>query len=467
MQKLEGNRITDTPAGAPQARGNCGASLKALRGRERCGELATPPNSSDAAITGTRTPGKDLRVSSVYVLNQRGKPLMPTTPRKARVLLKGGWATVAKRTPFTIKLTYSTGESKQAVPLGVDSGYKTVGLSAVTNKKEIYSAEVMLRTDIVKLISEKRQHRRSRRHRKSWHRKPRFLNRKRPDGWLAPSIQNKLDAHVKAVRQVANILPITDVVVEVSSFDIQKIRNPDIEGEEYQEGAQKDFWNVREYVLHRDNHTCQVCHGKSGDRVLQVHHMESRQTGGDRPDNLLTTCKTCHKGISTGEITLTVKPKKGFRPETFMTMVRWKLVDRLREAGFSVSHTYGYITKGRRVKMGLSKSHMNDAFVIANGGEQARYSSGYLINQVRKCNRKLYKGSRSHIRNTAPRYVEGFQRYDKVKWNGIECFIFGRRQSGYFDLKTLDGTKVHASANCKDIILLESAGTMLTERMAA
>jgi|GEM_PF-658403 len=129
--------------------------------------LKTSSNNSDAALTASGHAGQDLQVPAVYVLNMRGKPLMPTTPRKARTLLKEGKAKVVKRTPFTIQLIYATGEAKQEIALGVDIGYENIGLSAKTNKKEVYSAEVKLRTDIVKLNSERRQYRRARRNRKT------------------------------------------------------------------------------------------------------------------------------------------------------------------------------------------------------------------------------------------------------------------------------------------------------------
>jgi N6-L-threonylcarbamoyladenine synthase len=175
---------------------------------------------------------------------------------------------------------------------------------------------------------------------------------------------------------------------------------------------------------------------------------------------------TCHAGVSKGEIILkAVRPSKGFKAETFMTMVRWQLVNQLRAMGTTVSHTYGYITKSARVALGLPKSHINDAFVIAGGQRQKRLPTQLLIRQVRKCNRKLRRGDRSHIPNTAPRFLHAFQRYDKVRWKGHECFIFGRRSSGYFDLRKLDtGKKLSASANVADIVLLESARTLLTER---
>ena len=146
----------------------------------------------------------------------------------------------------------------------------------------------MLRNDIVDLLSTRRSLRRTRRNRKTRYRKPRFLNRKKGDGWLAPSVENKIANHIKAVKMVHRILPITKVTVEVAQFDIQKIKNQDIQGEEYQQGEQFGFWNVREYVLFRDNHICQYCKDKSKDSILNVHHIESRKTGGNSPGNLIT-----------------------------------------------------------------------------------------------------------------------------------------------------------------------------------
>ncbi|MDD3581784.1 MAG: RNA-guided endonuclease IscB [Desulfobacca sp.] len=403
----------------------------------------------------------------IYVLNHKGKPLMPCSPRTARLLLKENRAKVVKRTPFTIRWTVPTRSYTQPITLGVDSGYIHVGLSAVSERKELCTADVALRTDIVKLNSERRTYRRSRRNRKTWYRQPRFLNRKKPDGWLAPSIQHKLDSHIKAIDRIKGILPVTDIVVEVAAFDIQKIKNPDIEGVQYQQGDQAGFWNVREYVLYRDGHRCRHCKGKSKDPVLNVHHIVSRQIGGDRPDNLITLCETCHKKHHAGELKLKVKASNGFKAETFMSMVRWQLINQLRERGESVRHTYGHITKSRRIALGLPKSHISDAFVIAGGNGQTRAAEYLSVKQVRKCNRKLFRGTRSHIKNTASRYVLGFQRFDRVLWKGQECFVFGRRTTGYFDLRKLDGTKVHSSASAQKCQLLESARTFLVERRGA
>ena len=389
---------------------------------------------------------------------------MPCKPQRARRLLKEGKAKVIRLTPFTIQLTIATGEAVQPGIIGVDSGYNHMAISVITNNQEVLNIEVLLRKDMVNLNSERRQYRRGRRYRKTWYRQPRFSNRKKEKDWLAPSVQHKKDSHIKIIELVTKLVPINQIIIEVAAFDIQKIKNPDIQGKGYQKGSQLGFWNVREYVLRRDNHRCQQCKGKSKDKILQVHHIESRKTGGDCPDNLITLCSTCHNKIHNHNLQLQVKKSASFRAETFMSMVRWKIIRDLRELGYNIKHTYGYITKTNRIKLGLEKSHCNDAFIIA-GGRKEKRSKMFLIKQVRKQNRKLFKGIRSHIRNTAPRYVKDFKRFDKVKFNGEECFIFGRRSSGYFDLRKLDGQVIHRSAKVKKLKLIQSFNTLLWESM--
>ncbi len=400
----------------------------------------------------------------VYVLSKDGKPLMPCKAAKTRKLLKQGRAKVVKRTPFTIQLNFDCENQVQPVKLGVDTGYKRVGLSAVSDSKELFSSEVELRTDIPKLLSEKRQYRRTRRNR-LWHRPARFLNRvksKKAD-WLAPSVQHRLDEHIKAINFVRSILPVTKITIQVSAFDIQKIKNPEISGAQYQNGDQKDFWNVREYVLYRDGHICQACNGKSKDKILNVHHIESRQTGGDRPDNLITLCETCHKAYHKGLLEFKIKKHKTFKAETVMSILRWKIVNKLRELGYTVSITYGYLTKSARITLRLGKSHVNDAFCIAGGDRQERTDNGYFIKYVRKCNRSLFKanllkGGKRKV-NTV-RQAFGFHRFDKVLFGKVECFIYGLRTRGYFLLTDIKGNKI-AETSYKNMALLEKAKTML------
>jgi len=228
----------------PHAQRNCGLLLNSHEGSGSAADLKTHNNSSDAESTLANGGLKDNML--VFVVNNDGTPLMPCKPAKARKLIRDGKAQVIRRTPFTIKLNWDCEKNVQSITLGVDAGYKHVGLSAVTEKSEVLSADVQLRTDIVELNSERRQYRRFRRYRKTWYRKPRFLNRKKPEGWLAPSIQHKLDSHIKLIEWVKSLLPVSSIVVEVASFDIQKIKNPSIEGIEYQQGEQYGYANVRE-----------------------------------------------------------------------------------------------------------------------------------------------------------------------------------------------------------------------------
>lgn len=406
----------------------------------------------------------------VYVLNINGQPLMPTQRHgKVRRLLKAGKAKVIKRCPFTIQLLYETQDNVQPVSLGVDAGSKYIGISATTEEIVLYEAEIELRNDIVKLLSDRREQRRGRRNRKTRYRKPRFNNRRRKDGWLAPSVQNKVDSHLTAIRKVYEILPVTKVIVEVASFDIQKIKNLDIKGTEYQKGEQLGFWNVREYVLWRDNHTCQCCKGKSKDKVLNVHHIESRKTGGNAPNNLITLCETCHKGYHNGTIVLPNAIKRGmrFRDAAFMNIMRWTLYENLKKIYNNVSLTYGYITKNVRINNGLSKSHYFDARCIS-GNPTAKPLGYYFYQRKVRChNRKIHKckinkgGIRK--RNQAAFVVHGFRLYDKVRWDGHECFIFGRRSTGRMDLRLLDGTHINASVGFKNLKLLEKRNNYLTE----
>lgn len=274
----------------------------------------------------------------VYVLNCHGEPLMPCSPRKAKLLLKNKKAKVKHRMPFTIQLIYGSSGYKQPVSLGVDAGSKVIGLSATTEKKELFASEVVLRDDIVKLLSVRREFRRARRNRKKRYRAPRFNNRvhSKNKGWLAPSVENKIETHLKAVRHVFMILPIAKIIVETAAFDIQMLRAKELglplpEGVDYQQGEQLYSYNVREYVLFRDNHTCQHCKGKSKDPVLQVHHIESREVGGDAPNNLITLCKTCHAKYHAGLIKLQIKRGASFRDAAFMGIMRWAFYDRLNK----------------------------------------------------------------------------------------------------------------------------------------
>ncbi len=326
----------------------------------------------------------------VYVLSQEGFPLMPTKRHgKVRRWLKDGKAKVIDTLPFTIQLLVDTTEYKQEITLGIDSGYTHVGFSAVTKTEELLAGELTLLQGEKERNKERAMYRRIRRGRLRY-RAPRFNNRRKPEGWLPPSILHKLEAHLRLVEMIKKILPITKVVVEVASFDTQKIKNPDIEGKAYQEGEQQGFWNLREYVLHRDQHQCQFPECKSKAKkgvILEVHHLGYwKKDRSHRPGNVITLCTDCHKPenhLEGGKLWAWQPKVKTMQAEAFMTAIRWRLAKEL-----GAEATYGYITKSQRIKYDIPKSHANDAFCIAGGTTQPR-SRVLKLQQVRRNNRSL------------------------------------------------------------------------------
>ena len=427
--------------------------------------------------------------NKVYVLNKHGRPLMPCSPAKARHLLDDGKAKVKKRTPFTIQLVYGSSGYTQEVILGVDAGSKTIGMSASTKKEELFAANVNPRNDVVDLLSTRREFRRARRNRKTRYRKPRFDNRVRSKhkGWLAPSVEVKIQEHLTAIKRVCGFLPISKVVVETAEFDLQLLKaiedgKPAPEGEDYQKGEMYGHYNVRQYVLWRDGYTCQCCGAHSTKKKevrLHVHHLESRKTGGNAPSNLITLCDTCHKKFHKGLIpegALKKRKRKSNRDAAFMGIMRKTLIVRLRtELPIPIIETRGYITKATREKLlVLPKSHTNDALAIAQGkhGFNVRYLSGivqtdkiYTIRPVRHHNRQLYKATilKGGIRkaNQAGKYVFGYRLFDKVQFDGQDCFIFGRRSTGSFTIKTITGKMIKDGISFKKLKLLEKSTNYL------
>jgi len=338
---------------------------------------------------------------------------MPTSPTKAKKLLKAGKAKVAGRNPFTIKLLYGTRGYTQPVTLGVDAGYSNIGFSAVSPTSELLGGEISMLKGMSSRISDRRKSRRNRRNRLR-HRKKRFDNRSRQQGWLLPSIQHKLDTHLRFLERIKSRLPITKVVVEVATFDIQQIKNPDIQGKEYQQGEQYGWSNLAAYIRHRDGYKCQnldcktaglnagsgsgnalrACYAnarlnKSLNPKLQIHHLgfwKSPPDGSDRPSNLLTLCSKCHTPANhkKGKLLYGWEPKlKSFKAETFMSIIYKRLSQEL-----GAEQRFGYITKVNRSALGLSKSHHNDAFVIAGGTTQIR-TTPLTLEQIRRNNRAL------------------------------------------------------------------------------
>lgn len=383
----------------------------------------------------------------VYVLAPDGAPLMPCASAIARLLLKDGKAKVKRRTPFTIKLldqpetTYT-----QPLTLGIDTGSSVIGSAVATDEGEVvYLSEVTVRNDIATTMKERAKYRRNRRNRKTRYRKPRWLNRKNSikTGRFLPTMRSKIDAHLKEIRFVQSLLPISKIILETGAFDPHALKNPAVLKHKwlYQKGINYGFANTKAYVLTRDNYTCQHCKGKSKDNRLEVHHIVFRsQNGSDEEENLIVLCKTCHDALHEGAITLkrNGKRKGTLNHATQMNSIRLQLLKRVE-----AEETFGFITKEHRQLAGLPKEHCFDAVMIATQGENPTFQTTTLL--AKRCvpdgDYQQTKGRRSEQRIITGK-IAGFRKFDKVNYRGKEYFIKGRMSAGYAILMDLLGNKV-------------------------
>lgn len=322
--------------------------------------------------------------ANVYVRSIDGKPLMPCTPAKARKLLKSGRAKVVKLYPFTIQLTFECENQVQEVNLGIDSGYGNIGFSARTEKAELISGIIILDGKTSSRLNEKRMYRRGRRSRHHWYREPRFLNRKKSENWLPPSIQRRYDTHLSLIKGLKVILPITKITIEIANFDIAKIENPEISNEQYQQGEMYGYQNVRSYLMARENGLCQLCH-KEFTKVnsSHVHHCKQRsESGSNRVKNLALLHEKCH--IKLHKKGLKLSAPKSYKSNTFMSIIHKRFYHDIKD----LNVTFGYITFVKRNELKLPKTHYNDAFVITNGSEQERVMP-IIIKQKHRNNRVI------------------------------------------------------------------------------
>ena len=369
---------------------------------------------------------------------------MPCKPRKARILLKEKKAKIVSYEPFTIQLLYGSSGYKQEVTIGVDTGAKNIGVAIKTENKVIAKGEIELRDDIKSNLDTRRQYRRSRRNRKTRYRQARFNNRKKPDGWLPPSIQARINHTFKWIDKFLNLLPSPKLIIEVGKFDVQKMQNPSIEGTEYQEGNTYGYYDVRYYVFARDNYTCQVCKGKN--KILQTHHIIYKSKGGsDRADNLITVCTDCHthenhqKGGIFYKWMLEGKKLPNYRETPFMNIIRKRIFLKYPNAKI----VYGSYTTVKRKELGLDKTHYNDALAITG------IKKGFIdevntfkIKQFRKKKRSLHEATprkgRKEPNRTAKRNAKntkqssGYYLNDKVRVFGKVGFISGFTSGGAY-----------------------------------
>ena len=330
----------------------------------------------------------------------------------------------------------------------INSGSGAIGTAVSTDDGEIvYMSEVVVRNDITDKMTQRAKYRRNRRSRKTRYRKARWLNRKNSikKDRFNPTMVSKLHSHVKEIEYIKSILPITTMVFETGTFDTYLMKNPSLVNENVrhwgcQKGTNYGFENTKAMVLNRDNYTCQYCKGKHKDSKLEVHHIVFRSKhGSDEESNLITLCHTCHKALHSGKISLKLegKVKGNLKYATQMDSIRKQLFRIYPEA----IETFGYITKANRLKLGVDKEHFYDACVIATHGNKFSVRCNlYKKKCVSDGDFQQTKGGCSEQRIPTCK-IQGFRKFDKVRYFGKEYFIKGRLSTGYAILMDIDGNK--------------------------
>lgn len=425
------------------------------------------------------------QTTQACVLDQHGKPLMPTT-RLGKVyrLLKTKKAHIVSYEPFTIQLDYEPDTHIiQPMTLGVDSGAIHSGYSVANEQREFYSSEVIARDNISYRISDRRMYRQNRRYRKTRYRKPRFNNRKnKKKGWLPPSLEQKVAVQLNEIDHLHRYFPIETIIVEVAEFDIQKIKNPDISGKDYQQGTLQGY-NIRNYLLEKHSRKCFYCDKEVP--TFEVEHMIPKARGGsNRIDNLTLSCHKCNqkKGTLTADEfikrTLPVenaakklkqlsKEKRLFKYMAHMNATRWTLYNAINDKYSNVKITYGYVTKYNRIQAGLPKAHHIDAKCITGFAQVPSFDTTVVKMKMRRHNRQLHRAtfSKGHVRKAAslPTVMFGFRLYDIVMYNNHQYYIKGRRSNGSFALVSVEGLK-EENRTYKKLTFLAHTNAYLTNR---
>ncbi|GHD57205.1 hypothetical protein GCM10010317_044600 [Streptomyces mirabilis] len=345
----------------------------------------------------------------VFVLAKDGSPLMPCHPARARALLSEGRAVVARHSPFTIRLKDRTREQSEVegVQVRIDPGSRATGIAITDEKKKLdqhgncvnvrrglVSVELQHRgQQISKALKQRSGYRRRRRSDNLRYRATRFDNRTRPSGWLAPSLQHRIDTTVATVDRLRRFAPVREVHLERVSFDVHAMSaGRELNAAEYQRGTLAGT-EVREYLLAKWNRTCAYC-GATG-VPLNIDHIQPRSRGGsDRISNLTLACVPCNqaKGSDRIEVFLSDdsrrlakilgQAKTTLRDSAAMNATNRQLAEALKTHGAPVYCWSGGRTKWNRTAMGLPKTHTLDALAVGSLDHEQGDAIVRIPNQV-------------------------------------------------------------------------------------
>ncbi|MDD5001063.1 MAG: RNA-guided endonuclease IscB [Thiomonas arsenitoxydans] len=414
---------------------------------------------------------------AVFVLDRRKKPLMPCSEKRARLLLQRGRARVHRLTPFSIRMTDRLAENSALQPLRVklDPGSKTTGIALVRDSEAVdadtgevrRAAQVMLLAELTHrgqairdAVLQRRAFRRRRRGANLRHRAPRFDNRTRPAGWLAPSLQHRVDTTMSWVKRLRRWSPVSAVSQELVRFDTQTLQNPEISGLEYQQGTLAGY-EVREYLLEKWHRTCAYCPATGV--PLQVEHIVPRARGGShRISNLALACGGCNtaKGTQAVEDFLAHDPRRlarlkaqaqaPLRDAAAVNSTRWALFHALKATGLPVEAGTGGRTKFNRTRLCIPKGHALDAACVGEVEGVQGWQQPAL--QIKATGRGSYQRTRLDrfgfprgFLTRAKRHF-GFQTGDRVqavvpsgKHAGVHTGRVAVRATGSFNLQTPQG----------------------------
>lgn len=438
----------------------------------------------EPALAGTGAGREAHRTEpAVLVVDKHHRPLQPTSPVRARKLLAAGRARIHRYSPFVIRLVDRTVEESAVagVELGVDPGSRYTGVSVFTDTNEsrrgLLALEISHRgIAISRRIAGRAASRTRRRSANLRYRPARFHNRRRTEGWLAPSLRHRVETTASWVNRLTRWAPVAGIHVETAAFDAALVQNPDISGVEYQHGTLHGY-EVRQYLLEKWNRRCAYCGVKGV--PLNIEHVHPRARGGsDRISNLAVACIPCNQSKGTSDVAtfLADRPavlarikrqlKSPLRDAAAVSITSPRLVVELLRIGVSVTTSTGGRTKFNRHTSGAPKSHTLDALHVGVMSGCSGYPARVLA--LRCTSRGDYRRTRSDAQGfprlvfTRSKTAFGYATGDLVravvpkgKWRGTHVGRVAIRTSGSFNISTPAG--LVTNINCRHFRLLQRA----------
>lgn len=406
---------------------------------------------------------------AVFVFDRTGGALMPCSEKRARLLLVRGRARVHRLMPFAIRLVdrHAISCEFQPLRLKLDPGSKGTGIALVRETNEggiavLNLFELIHRgRQISEALAQRRAFRRRRRSANLRYRAPRFLNRgNKNKGWLAPSLQHRVDTTLAWVERISKWSRITAISQELVRFDLQQMENPEISGVEYQQGTLQGY-EAREYLLEKFGRKCMYCDAQ--DTPLNLDHVHPRANGGtNRIANLGLSCIPCNqkKGKRSIEDFLVDDPARLTRVKTRLkaplkdaaavNTTRWALFNALEETGLPVEVASGGKTKYNRHVFAIPKTHALDAACVGSVADIADWRKPALT--IKSTGRGAYQRTRLTAQGFPRGYlmrhkkVYGFRTGDMVKAivpggkkAGTHTGRVAVRATGSFNIQTTNG----------------------------